>query len=156
VRPSFLALVLSLLPKSLLSSWVGRVVHHPLPSPLAQTSVRLFAHWYHLNLAEAELPLERYPTIGALFSRALKPGARPIGQGPVHPADALMTASGLLTTTRCDNAKGGQMSWRSSSTIPRSLGTSRTGAFSPIIYARRIILGSMRPSMAGRVPPACG
>jgi hypothetical protein len=79
MKPSFLMLVLSIFPKSLLSSWVGRVMHYPLPPPFAQTSVRLFAHWYHLNLAEAELPLERYPTIGALFSRRLKPGVRPIG-----------------------------------------------------------------------------
>jgi phosphatidylserine decarboxylase len=72
------------------------VMHYPLPPPFAQTSVRLFAHWYHLNLAEAELPLAQYPTIGALFSRRLKPGVRPIGQGPVHPVDALITASGPI------------------------------------------------------------
>ena len=96
MRPSFLTLVLSILPKSLLSSWVGRVVHSPLPPPFAHLSVKLFAHWYHLNLAEAELPLEHYPTIGALFSRRLKPGSRPIGPGPVHPVDALITASGPI------------------------------------------------------------
>jgi phosphatidylserine decarboxylase len=68
--------------------------------------VRLFAHWYHLNLAEAELPLEGYPTIGALFSRGLKPGARPIGQGPVHPADALITASGPIDQDTLLQCKG--------------------------------------------------
>ena len=68
--------------------------------------MRLFAHWYHLNLAEAELPLERYATIGALFSRRLKPGMRPIGQGPVHPVDALITASGPLNQRTLLQGKG--------------------------------------------------
>ena len=106
MKPSFLMLVLSIFPKSLLSSWVGRVMHYPLPPPFAQMSVRLFAHWYHLNLAEAELPLERYPTIGALFSRRLKPGVRPIGQGPVHPVDALITASGPIDQRTLLQGKG--------------------------------------------------
>jgi phosphatidylserine decarboxylase len=106
MKPSFLLRVLSIFPKSLLSSWVGRVMHYPLPPPFAQTSVRLFAHWYHLNLAEAELPLERYPTIGALFSRRLKPGVRPIGQGPVHPVDALITASGPIDQRTLLQGKG--------------------------------------------------
>ena len=106
MKPSFLMLMLSIFPKSLLSSWVGRVMHYPLPPPFAQTSVRLFAHWYHLNLAEAELLLERYPTIGALFSRRLKPGVRPIGQGPVHPVDALITASGPIDQRTLLQGKG--------------------------------------------------
>jgi phosphatidylserine decarboxylase len=87
VPRSFLTFLLSLLPKSLLSSWVGRAVHAPLPPPVARRSVALFARWYQINLAEAELPLAHYPTIGALFSRRLKPGVRPLGPGPVHPAD---------------------------------------------------------------------
>jgi len=106
VRPSFLALVLSILPKSLLSSWVGRVVHYPLPPPFAHISVKLFAHWYQINLAEAELPLEGYPTIGALFSRRLKPDARPLGEGPVHPADAVITASGPIDQRTLLQGKG--------------------------------------------------
>ena len=96
VPRSFLARLLSLLPKSLLSSWVGRAVHAPLPPPVARRAVALFAHWYRINLGEAELPLAHYPTIGALFSRRLKPGVRPLGPGPVHPADALITASGPI------------------------------------------------------------
>ena len=103
---SFLAFLLSLLPKSLLSSWVGRAVHAPLPPPVARRSVELFAHWYRINLAEAELPLAHYPTIGALFSRRLKPGVRPLGPGPVHPADALITAGGPIAQHTLLQGKG--------------------------------------------------
>jgi phosphatidylserine decarboxylase len=85
---------------------MGRVVHYSLPPPFAHTSVRLFARWYQINLDEAELPLERYPTIGALFSRRLKPGARPIGPGPVHPADALITACGPIDQRTLLQGKG--------------------------------------------------
>src|SRR4029450_7694735 len=106
VPRSFLAFLLSLLPKSLLSSWVGRAVHAPLPPPVARRSVELFAHWYRINLAEAELPLAHYPTIGALFSRRLKPGVRPLGPGPVHPADALITAGGPIAQHTLLQGKG--------------------------------------------------
>jgi phosphatidylserine decarboxylase len=106
VPRSFLARLLSLLPKSLLSSWVGRAVHAPLPPPVARRSVELFAHWYRINLAEAELPLAHYPTIGALFSRRLKPGVRPLGPGPVHPADALITAGGPIAQHTLLQGKG--------------------------------------------------
>ena len=106
MKPSFLTLMLSILPKGLLSSWVGRVVHLPLPPPFAHLSVKLFANWYHLNVAEAELPLAHYPTIGALFSRRLKRGARPLGPGPVHPVDALLTASGPIDQRTLLQGKG--------------------------------------------------
>jgi phosphatidylserine decarboxylase len=85
---------------------VGRAVHAPLPPPVARRAVALFAHWYHINLAETELPLAHYPTIGALFSRRLKPGVRPIGEGPVHPADALITASGPMDQHTLLHGKG--------------------------------------------------
>jgi phosphatidylserine decarboxylase len=85
---------------------VGRAVHAPLPPPVARRAVALFARWYHINLAEAELPLAHYPTIGALFSRRLKPGVRPIGEGPVHPADALITASGPMDQHTLLHGKG--------------------------------------------------
>src|SRR5215510_10093911 len=106
VPRSFLARLLSLLPKSLLSSWVGRAVHAPLPPPVARRAVALFAHWSRINLGEAELPLAHYPTIGALFSRRLKPGVRPLGPGPVHPADALITASGPIDQHTLPQGKG--------------------------------------------------
>ena len=101
-----LAFVMSLLPKGLLSSWVGRLVHYPLPAPLARKSVQLFARWYDINLAEAEWPVERYATIGDLFSRRLTAGVRPIGQGPVHTADALITESGPIARHTLLQCKG--------------------------------------------------
>jgi len=101
-----LDLVMPFLPKRTLSSWVGHVAHYRLPPPLAQKSVELFARMYQINLAEAELPLEQYPSIGALFTRRLKPGARPIGPGPVHPADALIIESGTITQGTLLQCKG--------------------------------------------------
>lgn len=106
MKKSLRAVVMGLLPKRRLSDWVGRFVHRPLPPPLARVSVALFAKLYHLDMAEAELPLAQYPTIGALFVRRLKPGARPIGPGPVHPADARITECGQVAGGTLIQCKG--------------------------------------------------
>lgn len=106
MKQSFLTLVMSLLPKRTLSYWVGRFVHYTFPPPLAKLSVQLFANMYHLNMAEAEFPLEHYSSIGELFVRRLKPGARPIGAGPVHPADALISESGAIAQHTLVQCKG--------------------------------------------------
>lgn len=99
--------VMPLLPKDDLSHWVGRFVHHKLPGPLARKSVELFARHFKINMLEAEYPLEHYQTIGELFSRRLKPGARPIGQGPVvHPADSQITEAGRIEKQTLIQAKG--------------------------------------------------
>jgi phosphatidylserine decarboxylase len=106
MQKQLLDLVMPFLPKRTLSHWVGRCVHYRLPPPLARKSVAFFAKMYQIDLAEAELPLEQYPTIGALFTRRLKPGARPIGQGPVHPADALIIESGPIAQGTLLQCKG--------------------------------------------------
>jgi phosphatidylserine decarboxylase len=99
-------LMMPLLPKNDLSHWVGRMVHHPLPKPLARKSVEWFAKAYSINMNEAELPLSEYKTIGELFTRRLKPGVRPIGSGVLHPADSVMTEAGRIENQTLLQAKG--------------------------------------------------
>ena len=94
------------LPKHDLSHWVGRLVHHQLPEPLARKSVRMFAKAYQINLDEAEHPIEHYRTIGELFTRRLKPGVRPIPGALVHPCDAVITTAGSLQGLSALQAKG--------------------------------------------------
>jgi phosphatidylserine decarboxylase len=100
-------LVPKILPKNDLSHLVGRIVHTPLPDPVGRKSVELFAKFYNINLAEAEFPLEHYRTIGDLFTRRLKPDARPVGSTDVvHPADAVVTEAGLIDNLTLIQAKG--------------------------------------------------
>jgi phosphatidylserine decarboxylase len=90
---AFWGQVLRVLPKNLVSYWVGVLVHIRLPRPFAVLSMRWFANRYRINLEEAEHPLEHYRSIGDLFTRRLKPGVRPVGDGLVHPADADVTVN---------------------------------------------------------------
>jgi phosphatidylserine decarboxylase len=99
-------LLMPIVPKQDLSHWVGRLVHQPLPAPLAQRSVEWFARYYKINMSEAELPITSYRTIGELFTRKLKPSVRPIGEGIVHPADAVISEAGTIEKLTLLQAKG--------------------------------------------------
>lgn len=98
--------VMPVLPKNDLSHFVGRLVHVPLPGPVGRRSVEWFAKMYDIDMSEAELPIEQYKTIGELFTRKLKTGARPIGEGVVHPADAVITEGGKIENQTLIQAKG--------------------------------------------------
>lgn len=113
------SVLLPILPKNDLSRWVGRAVHHPLPGFLGRKSVEWFASYYNINLDEAEFPLNHYRTIGELFTRRLKPGARPVADGIVHPADSVITQAGRIERLQLIQAKG------KSYTVPELLRSSR-------------------------------
>ncbi len=107
LKNTFFDLLMPMIPKNELSHWVGRAVHRPLPEPLGQKSVELFAKYFSINMNEAEFPIDHYRTIGELFTRKLKAGARPLGAGPVlHPADSQITESGFITEQTLIQAKG--------------------------------------------------
>ena len=97
--------LMPLIPKNEMSHWVGRAVHLPLPSMIGRKSVEWFAKYYGINMNEAEMPIENYRTIGDLFTRKLKPGARPIGEGVVHPADSLISEAGEIHDNTLIQAK---------------------------------------------------
>jgi phosphatidylserine decarboxylase len=68
-----------------------------------------FARVYDVALAEAELPLEDYPTFGAFFARRLKPGSRQ-DDAPadevISPCDGVLGARGEVGAGRLIQAKG--------------------------------------------------
>ena len=97
LKEMFVGYLLYIVPKNLLSYWVGRFAQWKLPAPLARWTVSGFAKHYKLNMAEAEFELEFYKTINQLFTRRLRPGVRPIGDGIVHPADSTLTQRGEIT-----------------------------------------------------------
>lgn len=95
-----------ILPKNDLSHWVGRFVHKKIPGPLGRKMVRGFAKAYNLNMDEAEHPIEYYESVGALFTRKLKAGVRPIEAGIVHPCDGVVTQAGRIDSGKLIQAKG--------------------------------------------------
>lgn len=106
IKNKVLDIVMPILPKNDLSHWVGRLVHKKFPGRLGRAMVAGFAKAYNLNMDEAEFPLERYESVGALFTRRLKQGVRPIGKGIVHPCDAVITQAGKIESGRIIQAKG--------------------------------------------------
>ena len=96
--------VMGVVPKKALSRFMRRLVR--VNSGLA---VRWFARKYGLAMHEAERPIDEYPTILDLFTRRLKPGARPVDPDPdalVSPVDATFDASGVLDAGTLLQAKG--------------------------------------------------
>lgn len=94
-----------ILPKKDLSHFTGRLVHAKLPEPLRLASLRAFAKAYSIDLNEAEKPLEKYRSVGDLFTRKLKPGARPQSSGFNHPCDSKVAQAGVITAGRLIQAK---------------------------------------------------
>ncbi|HEY8518992.1 MAG TPA: archaetidylserine decarboxylase [Gammaproteobacteria bacterium] len=97
-----------LLPKRLLC----RVVHGAARARapwLKDPLIRWFARHYHVDLSEAETAtLTDYPTFNAFFTRALKPGARPLEGDErtiVSPADGLLTEFGRARAGQLLQAK---------------------------------------------------
>jgi phosphatidylserine decarboxylase len=87
--------LLHILPKNLLSHFVGILTHARYPFGLHTLVKNWFIRQYRIETAEAEHPLDQYPTMGAFFVRRLKPGARPIAASPlVSPVDGTLTQGG--------------------------------------------------------------
>ena len=75
---------------------VEKLSRASLPDPLAHKSVVGFAKAFNIDMSEAEKDLSQYSTIADLFTRNLKPGARPLAQGIVHVADGVLSQAAPL------------------------------------------------------------
>jgi phosphatidylserine decarboxylase len=98
-----------LIPKNLSSSVVYRATRSRrrwLKGPL----IRWFARAYRVDLRDAADPnLESFATFNEFFTRALRPGSRPMEGGPgtlVAAADGVLTEHGTIEGDRLLQAKG--------------------------------------------------
>ncbi len=101
--------LMRLLPKSALSTVVGKATRAPVPAKVHQAAMRVFARRYQVNLEEAEGTFDDYPTLGAFFTRKLKPGRRTIDLGErvvASPVDARVSQIGTIERGACLQAKG--------------------------------------------------
>ncbi|MBJ6765579.1 phosphatidylserine decarboxylase [Myxococcaceae bacterium JPH2] len=101
--------LMRVLPKSALSSAVGLATRLPVPAALHQAAMRSFARSYNVDMEEAEHSFEHYPTFAQFFTRALKPGLRPIdsdAKAVVSPVDGRVSQVGYSEGGRCFQAKG--------------------------------------------------
>ena len=96
--------VLRVIPKKELSRGVRR-----LAQVRSQMAVRRFAARFDLDMSEAEHGLEHYGSILELFTRRLKPGARPLDPDPLallSPADGAWLVGGPVGDGTLVQAKG--------------------------------------------------
>ena len=92
------------LPKKHLSRTVRRLASVP-----SQMAVRRFAARFGLDMSEAEHPIEAYESVQALFTRRLKPGARPSERDPnvlSSPVDGALLVANDVGDGQLFQAKG--------------------------------------------------
>jgi phosphatidylserine decarboxylase len=88
---------------------VGAVASATLPGPLRGLAYRAFARAVGANLAETELDLREYRSLGDFFTRKLRHGARTIDAAPdaiVSPCDGAVAAAGIAKDGTLVQAKG--------------------------------------------------
>lgn len=96
-----------LLPKKALTALAGRFAS-ARAGGLTTAVIRSFVRKYGVDMDEAANPdIASYPTFNEFFTRALKPGARPIAQADlVCPVDGAISQFGAIDQNRIFQAKG--------------------------------------------------
>jgi len=98
-----------LAPKRMLSGMIGWGSRRKLPRPVQASLLRFYAKAYGLDCAEAEHPIEKYPSLQAFFTRRLAPGARIISANEdvvIAPSDGAVCDAGFATAGKLLEAKG--------------------------------------------------
>lgn len=101
--------LLHLLPKNAMSRAMGRFASLRLPASLQRRELALFVRLAGVDASELAQPLEAYPSLQAFFTRALRPGARPLAGGEdvlVSPCDGAWGASGTIERGTLLQVKG--------------------------------------------------
>ena len=87
--------LLTALPKFLLSRSTGLVTRIPLPRFARRIAYGMFARRYGVELSEMKGELDDYRSLAEFFRRPLRDGQRPIADGPlVWPCDGKIITSG--------------------------------------------------------------
>lgn len=96
-----------LLPKQALTTLAGKFASARLGG-LTTSVIRWFVGRYHVNMAEAANPdIASYTSFNDFFTRALKPGARPLAQADlICPVDGAISQFGPIAKDQVFQAKG--------------------------------------------------
>jgi phosphatidylserine decarboxylase len=94
------------IPRRLATRWIGWLskIENPL---VARASIAVWRQFADLDLSDAQQ--QSFKSLHACFTRALKPGARPIDADPqtlASPCDAIVGACGTIAGTELLQAKG--------------------------------------------------
>ena len=101
--------ILYILPKNLLSRFMGGLTRIKAPGFIKRPLFSWFIRTYNVNTEESEHPPESYPSLNAFFTRALKAGVRPIAPGEktvISPVDSVISQFGDILEGKLIQAKG--------------------------------------------------
>lgn len=87
------------IPRERISRGLGRLAAARTPTPLVRAAVRAFCRSWSVDLSDAVVPDGGFPTFDAFFTRALRPGARPVDADPevfVSPCDGRLEDAGPI------------------------------------------------------------
>ena len=97
------------LPHHALSRLVQKLTRLEI-APLAHWIIRTFVRRYQVNMQEAaNADIQSYPSFNSFFTRALKPGARPVVSTPAQlacPVDGAVSQAGRIDGNSLFQAKG--------------------------------------------------
>ncbi|PRY66194.1 phosphatidylserine decarboxylase [Vreelandella songnenensis] len=94
------------LPHHAISRLTGKVAQSETPW-LKNALIKAFIQRFNVDMSEALEPEPTaYANFNAFFTRALKPGARPLGEGILSPADGALSRHGRLQAGQLVQAKG--------------------------------------------------
>jgi phosphatidylserine decarboxylase len=132
-----------LFPKQAMTALAGALSRRPLGA-FTQYNIRRFVQRYQVNMSEAAEPdVARYATFNDFFTRALKPGARPLADAPfLCPVDGAISQFGAIEADQIFQAKGHRYSTtallggRSDRALPYQNGAFATLYLSPRDYHR--------------------
>lgn len=105
MRDALIVSALSIVPRKAAARGMGVLSR----TGLSRLGVGAFVRAYGLDMSEAEHDVDAYPTLAALFTRRLKPGARPVDPGPdllVSPVDGRVAWVGRTEGGSFDVAPG--------------------------------------------------
>ena len=80
--------LLPLVKRKFLSAYYGR----RMDSPASAKNIAAFVDKLKIDMSESQKGIEEFKTFNEFFYRALKPGARPLGQGFISPGDGRLLA----------------------------------------------------------------
>lgn len=104
-----LFVLLTLLPKNAMSRAMGRVTSMRLPGPIQRAEIRLFAAIAGVAIEEARDDVADFASLQQFFTRALRPGARPLEGDDntlVSPCDGAWGESGTIESGTMMQVKG--------------------------------------------------
>ena len=110
VRSRAERLAATLVSSPALSRATGRLSELRLPPVVLRRLLRAYVRAYGVDMDEARLPLESYPTFNAFFTRRLREGCRPVCGEPgvvTAPCDARLSSIGTVSADgRLEAVKG--------------------------------------------------